>query len=164
MHVPFFFRSDTNRFVFNLPYTWYKHTRTDTHVPVITYHDHSYATTRIAAVLCVFHRSILSRSVYFLWFVNVSFEAKCGETRMVITCMPTILITYLVLRFPISRLAEPFGLANYVEDFKIYIFAVEIHLAAWHNCYTCIICMGSYILLWLTYAFDFKNDNKCMIW
>ena len=31
---------------------------------------------------------------------------------------------------PIGRLAGPFGLANYVEDFKIYIFAVEIHLAA----------------------------------
>ena len=32
--------------------------------------------------------------------------------------MPTILITYLVLR------------SNYVEDFRIYTFAVEIHLAA----------------------------------
>ena len=30
--------------------------------------------------------------------------------------MPTILITYLVLRSPIGRLAGPFGLANYVED------------------------------------------------
>ena len=36
----------------------------------------------------------------------------------------TILIPYLVLRSPIGRLAGPFGLANYVEDFKVYIFAV----------------------------------------